>query len=257
MPSFLVHSIAGREVIKKLNLSTDQENKFFIANLLPDTRQIERDPNWDEVELRRNIQKEKKITHFRTNDKGILEYPNLDLFLDHYGELITNDIIVFGYFFHLYTDYYYFKEFLPRIITFLDKDYNITNKKTDNAYIKINKDGKIISKLDFWSKVNPDGLYQDYSRTNKYLITKYNFKYNYDIYKEYLKDISNFPLKIKEIKFEKIFDLLEELNIFYNDSKNSKLEEFRVFTKEDIDNLVNEIIANFLEEYDFLLRGYK
>ncbi len=248
MPSFMIHSITGKELLKKLHLSKDQEMKFFIANILPDTRQIERNPEWDEVELRKNIQQEKKITHFRGERSGILEYPNLKLFLDKYGHLIKEDIIVFGYFFHLYMDYYYFHTFLPKIITFLDKDYKETHIKADYAYIKVNKDKRIIEKLDFWSKSNPIGLYQEYSRINSYLIEKYDFTFNYKKYKKYLEE-NNYPLKIEEIKVEKVHDLLDELDVYYHETDKYKGEEYTIFTKKDLDNLIQETIETFINEY--------
>lgn len=248
MPSFLVHSIAGREIIKKLNLSNEEENQFFIANLLPDTRQIEIDDSWDEIELRRNVQNGKKMTHFRGESQGILEYPDLDFFLKKYGSSIKNDLIVYGYFFHLYTDYYYFHTFLPRVITFLDKDYNETNIKVEHLYIKVKQDGKIIDKLDFWSRKDKKGLYQEYSRINKYLIDKYNFTYDYDKYIDYLNN-KKLSVKIEEIKLDKIYDLLEELNGYYEEAKDSNLEEFLIFSREDIDNLIQETIDSFFEKY--------
>ena len=57
MPSFIVHSVAGEELNKRLGFDKKTHNKFFVANLLPDTVQLERDPNLSPEELRKAIQK--------------------------------------------------------------------------------------------------------------------------------------------------------------------------------------------------------
>ena len=92
MPSFIVHSVAGEELSKRLGFDKKTHNKFFVANLLPDTVQLERDPNWSPEELRKAIQKEKHVSHFRTDFETILSYPDLDYFLSEYEDLVKNDI---------------------------------------------------------------------------------------------------------------------------------------------------------------------
>lgn len=251
MPSFIVHSVAGEELCKRLDFNKNKLNKFFVANLLPDTVQLERNPEWSSEELRKAIQKEKHVSHFRTDFESLLSYPDLKYFLNEYEELVKNDVIAFGYFFHLYTDYYYFSKFLPKIITFLCED-QITEAliKLDNKYNKINKTGTIMLKQDFWNKKNDDGIYGEYNRLNKYLIDKYNFKFNIDLYKKILNN--KFKLSIKEIKIDGIGDLLEELNSFYDKSINSDKEDFKIFTEVDIDNLIKDIVDSFIDEYSYL-----
>lgn len=253
MPSFIVHSVAGEELSKRLGFDKETHNKFFVANLLPDTVQLERDSNWSPEELRKAIQKEKHVSHFRTDFETILSYPDLDYFLSEYEELVKNDIIAFGYFFHLYTDNYYFKTFLPKMITFLQEDQETLAKvKLENKFNKINKTGKVMSKVDFWNKNNEDGIYGEYNRLNKYVIDKYNFKYDVDLYRNILKD--NFVVPIKEIKVDGIDNLLDELNTFYQKSIDSSVEEFRIFKDSDVDSLIKDVVDNFLEDYDYLIR---
>lgn len=61
MPSFIVHSVAGEELSKRLGFDKKTHNKFFVANLLPDTVQLERDPNLSPEELRKAIQKKNML----------------------------------------------------------------------------------------------------------------------------------------------------------------------------------------------------
>ena len=253
MPSFIVHSVAGEELSKRLGFDKKTHNKFFVANLLPDTVQLERDPNWSPEELRKAIQKEKHVSHFRTDFETILSYPDLDYFLSKYEDLVKTDIIAFGYFFHLYTDNYYFTKFLPNMITFLQEDQkNIANIKTENKFNKINKTGKILAKVDFWNKNNEDGIYGEYNRLNKYVIDKYNFKYDVELYRNILKD--DFVVPIKEIKVDGIDNLLEELNNFYKKSMESEVEKFRLFDGDGVDNLITDVVDNFMRDYDYLIR---
>ena len=253
MPSFIVHSVAGEELSKRLKFDKKTHNKFFVANLLPDTVQLERDPNWSPEELRKAIQKEKHVSHFRTDFDTILSYPDLDYFLKEYEDLVKKDIIAFGYFFHLYTDNYYFTKFLPKMITFLMEDQKtIANIKPENKYNKINKTGKVMAKVDFWAKNSEDGIYGEYNRLNKYIIDKYNFKYDVVLYRDILKD--DFIVPIKEIKIDGIDNLLEELNNFYMKSMDSSVEEFRIFEGNEVDNLIKEVVDNFIKDYGYLIR---
>lgn len=256
MPSFIVHSIAGEELSKRLKFNKKNHNKFFVANLLPDTVQLERNPNWTSEELRKAIQKEKHVSHFRTDFDSILSYPDLNYFLAEYEDLVKKDFIAFGYFFHLYTDYYYFNKFLPKVITFLCEDKKTKALiKPDNKYNMINKTGIIMLKQDFWNKKSDDSIYGEYNRLNKYIIDKYNFKYDLDLYKDILSD--NFKVPIKEIKIDGIEALLEELNEFYKKSLESGFEEFRIFNEKEVDSLIKDVVDNFLEEYDYLIKQLK
>ena len=248
VPSFIVHSVAGREISKYLKLKGDDKTKFFIANLLPDCNQVEIDNKWDDIELRRQIQRGKRVTHFRTEVDSTIEAPDMDYFLKKYKNNIKMDIVAFGYFFHLYTDYYYFTKFLPKMITFLDKDYNVTTSKKDNVYIKVSKTGKILGLMEFWGKHSDEGLYGDYNRLNKYIIDKYNFKYNFYKYKKFL-DSGEFHVIIKEINPSTIYTLLRELNNFYKVSFGSPVEEFKIFKEEDVDKFIEDVIDSFLTTY--------
>lgn len=253
MPSFIIHSVVGEELSKRLGFSEEEHNKFFVANLLPDTVKLEIDPNWDSVQLRHAIQRVKKTTHFRTNDDAILSHPDLKYFLDKYDDLVKTDIITFGYFVHLYTDWYYFTKFLPKMITFLCEDKkSLATIKKDNKYNRINKNNELMAKEDFWSKINKDGIYGEYSRLNKYIIEKYNFKYDYELYKKIINN--DFNILIEEVNSDGIDNLLDELNNFYKESLESELEDFKIFDSCDVDNLINDVVDSFLLEYSYLIK---
>ena len=253
MPSFIIHSIVGRELCKKLKFSDEDSKKFFIANLLPDIKQNVYADNLSDQEIRKLIQKEKRVTHFRNNEQDILEYPDLDLFLKTYGKLIE-DLTVFGYFFHLYTDFYYFSVFLPKIIIFLDKEYKETSKKENNCFIKIIKTNEIITVENFWSKKNPKGIYHDYSALNKYLIDKYSFYFNYQDILSFFNS-SLFVNKIEEIDIKNFPLLLKDLKMFYEEAKDDN-SSFNIFSTDEVDLLINNIIISFIENYSYLFSKF-
>lgn len=254
MPSFIVHSIVGCELQKKLNLDKKEKELFFIANLLPDVNQIEVDKEWTDEELRKHIQKEKRTTHFRTYTDGVLESPDLDYFLSKYDSVVKSNIVALGYFFHLYTDYYYFSKFLPSVVTFLDENDNEVTTKELNKYIRINKTNKKLPKQVFWSKKDSEGIYQEYSRLNKYLVKEYNFKFDYKRLKEIIKN-KELNLPIKEINSDNIDSLIDELNGFYLESLDNEDVEFKIFSSERIDYFINTVVDNFIKEYDKYLKS--
>lgn len=252
MPSFIVHSIAGREISKYLSLNKEEENLFFLGNLLPDAVNVDRNNNLSDNETRHVIQSQKRITHFRTSTDRVLQVPDLDYFLSKYKDYVSKDIVVFGYFFHLYTDYYYFSKFLPKMLTFLDKDYNEVFLRSENVYIKINKTNDILEKPLFWSKKNPNGIYGDYNRLNNYLVKKYNFSFDYDNYFEVFNS-NKFNNIIIEANTDCMNKLLVELNNFYIESLKCKIDDFKIFNPSDVDLLIQDIITSFLEEYKDIL----
>lgn len=256
MPSFTIHTIAGKELIKKINLTRNDKITFLISNLLPDARSIKINPNWSEQERRKNIQLEKRKTHFRTNTTDVLEYPNINIFLNKYENEIKNNIATLGYFFHLYTDYYYFKFFLPRYIKFYDTNMNITNIRKDNAYIEKINSNKIVETKDFWSKYSFNSVYHEYSKMNNYIMDKYHLRVSCDELREFIKTNKIDP-QIEEIDSSNTIQVINKLDKLLNVSNENKNTNFNIFKLNDIDKLIEEIVESFINNYDYLLKNYK
>ncbi|MBQ8131915.1 MAG: hypothetical protein IJ193_05435 [Bacilli bacterium] len=250
MPSFVIHSICGRELEKKMNVSEEDKTLFFIGNLLPDTKQSVRE-FIDSSDIKR-ISNEKILTHFKTNHKPILEYPDLDYFLSKYRDEVKTNPLVFGYFFHLYADYYYFKYFLSDKLAFLDANYEVTDSK-NYSYVKSIKNGKIMPIVDFWDRKRECGIYYEYSRMNQYLIHKYHFTYDVGQYIEYI-DSNDILIPIKEVKTDRIKDLLRDVDYFYHE--NITDAKFQIFELSDVDTLIREILDTFMERYGELYYNY-
>ena len=245
MPSFIIHSICGKELMRNMKVTDQEKNKFFLGNLIPDTKQREYKSSDNEI-----ISHDKILTHFKTNHEPILEYPDLDLFLSKYGELVNTNSLVFGYFFHLYADYYYFKYYLPDKLSFLDDNYNET---TDHnySYVRSKKNGKILTTDDFWDRKKSSGIYYEYSRMNKYLISKYKFTYNVS---DYLPLIDGLEVPIDEVKTDRLKELLLDVDRFYKERIDDT--EFQILDINSVDTLIREILNTFMERYRDIYYNY-
>lgn len=129
MPSFAIHSVCGNELLKKINITPEQKYEFIIGNVLPDVSRVKNFNDLDDNEKRREIQSRKKKTHFRKKNDEVIEYSDCEMFLNKYEEIIKQNVNALAYFFHLYTDYYFYKVFLNKVITFYDEDMNETKIK--------------------------------------------------------------------------------------------------------------------------------
>lgn len=249
MPSFVIHSIVGNELIKKYNWSDQEQKEFFLGNLLADTISIDLQNNSENNEYQKKIQNIKSITHFRGEDEDeVVKYPILSKFLVKYKKDLSNKITL-GYYLHLYTDHYYFTTFLTTEVKFLDKNKNITTKRSKNEYIKT-KNSDLIKKEVFWSKTNPNSLYSEYTRMNKYLINKYKFKYNKETYLDFV-DIVIEKNTIEETYPESLPIILNKIEKFIEPESTDK--EFKIFIKEDVDDFIETIINNFIKENEKIL----
>ena len=231
--------------MRNMKVTDEEKNKFFLGNLIPDTKQREYKSSDNEI-----ISHDKILTHFKTNHEPILEYPDLDLFLSKYGELVNTNSLVFGYFFHLYADYYYFKYYLPDKLSFLDDNYNET---TDHnySYVRSKKNGKILTTDDFWDRKKSSGIYYEYSRMNKYLISKYKFTYNVS---DYLPLIDGLEVPIDEVKTDRLKELLLDVDRFYKERIDDT--EFQILDINSVDTLIREILNTFMERYRDIYYNY-
>lgn len=255
MPSFAIHTICGNELLKDLNISENERKSFIIGNIIPDVSRVPGFRFKDNIEKRKSVQDRKKTTHFRTNDSVVLAYPDLDLFLKKYSGVVRSNISCFGYFFHLYTDYYYFKKFLPKILTFYDKDMKKANNKEEVYYVKINKTGEIVKYKKLFSKETEEGIYRDYSISNQYLINKYGLDIDYNDLFEFIDQVG-FSIEIEETKSIYAYYAVLKMKKYLKDEK-IKDTKLNVFTSEDLDTLIEKIIKSFKKNYGYLMSSFK
>ena len=252
MPSYIGHIACGEALIKKLHLSSEDETKFMIGNLIPDIKQVDIDYTLDEFINKKNIQRSKRITHFRKKTNKILEYPHCRIFLEKYEKDVVKHVETFAYFFHLYTDYYYFKYFLPKVISFYTVDFKEVDERDMFYYVKVHKSGEYIKASNFFSKLKQEGLYKEYYRSNYYLIHKYKLNIHTKELKEYL-DLHSFCSYVDEVNMDRIQDIFHKIDRVYRYAKD---DELLIFEEKQLDTFIKNVVKSFMEEYGYLIENY-
>ena len=252
MPSYIGHTACAKELIKRLKLTDEEKTKFIIGNMIPDIKQVDIDYSLDEFINKKNIQRSKRITHFRRKTNKILEFPNCDVFLEKYEKEIKKHIETLAYFFHLCTDYYYFRIFLPKQIIFLDYNFNPVTEKDNFYYVKIKKNERIIKAKSFFSKISKKSLYKEYSRSDSYLVKRYKINLEVDKLRNYI-DRNGFNCYVEEIDISKINDLFNRLDKIYDKLNN---DDMLVFEKKELDVFVKNVVDIFVDNYGYLFKKY-
>ena len=211
MASSVIHMSIAKEINKTLKRDS---NKILIGSIAPDISKL--------------IGETKVNSHFLESEDNNI--PNIDKFLKKYKNEMNDDFVI-GYFIHLYTDYLWFKYFVP---DFFEKDY-VT--KLDGTVVKCR--GRMLSLY----------IYNDYTNLNKQLIDEYNI------------DISALnneipPIKniIEEIPIDKIEVIINEALITI---ENSKLKKDLVFNIDNIKSFIEitvKLTIAKLQEIEALLK---
>lgn len=210
MASTIIHMAVANELNKKLNRDN---NLILLGGIAPDLGKI---ATGDKIKA-----------HFQdTNDN----LPNIDKFLNKYKNNMNNDFVM-GYFIHLYTDYLWFKYFIPSIF---------------------NEDKELITKLDGTKVKCTDNMfvlfvYNDYTNLNIKLLDEYNMDLSI-LYNE-LPKIDNI---IEEIPMDKLNLLINETGYIIENAKEKK--EY-VFDIEDIKTFIStstDLIYAYLKEKELI-----
>ncbi len=254
MPSYAIHAICGNEILKEMNLSENAKKSFIIANIIPDVSRVTGFKKKDTKEKRKSIQENKISTHFRTDLNATLSYPDLDMFLEKYSGNVKSSITSFAYFFHLYTDYYFFKKFLTSILSFYDENMQKTKNRKDVSFVKVNRTGEIIEYSKFFSKDNDIGIYRDYSILNNYLLNKYELKIDYDDLFEYI-DQGKFHIDIEETKSIYAYYAVFKMKKYLKDEK-VKDYNLKILEAEELDKFIKDVIKSFKKNYGYFINSY-
>ena len=188
MPGYILHLTAARMYLDHLpsedSLCCDpkQQNDFFAGNLLPDSV------------------REKSRSHFRDpayRDR-MIEWPHPERFRRKYCDLMS-DAGCRGYWFHLYIDQRFFRDYIPKVAEFLDESGAVTDRRDETAYVLVKKSGERITLSRYLSE---EYYYGDYTRMNTWLAEKYH-----------LPDTLKTPENpgIEEVDYHDLVKVLEEL----------------------------------------------
>ena len=272
MASFIIHTLSAEMLLKELEnkyqiaLSQELTNKFLLGNLIVDSLRIDMNipQNLTEQEqldykmyLKRKNREEKVSTHFRnpSNEDNILKLPEPSLFIEKYRNLLSQDISVLGYLFHLYTDKLFFSYLFPKTFISLKNDGSIATKEKESHIIRILKSNEEVLDKVFWTGTSPLSIYSDYTILNKLLLEHYGTSFNADNLIEFA--INNFKNPgIKEVDYSKITEIIYKTKKFIEDSYSSEKIVLNVFNEEIVKEFINLVATSFLDEYEYLFSPY-
>lgn len=204
MASAIIHLCVAKEVNKVLGMD---EKLLFLGTIAPD--------------LSKQIGQSKEISHFldHSNEDDI---PNIDRFLNKYEEELRNPFEM-GYFIHLLTDKYWFRDYVYKYI----ERYSIDSGRKDLTY-------SALKKL----------IYDDYTNINIDLIDKYGLSL------ELFYDKINYPTsKITEIPMDKLPIIVEKMGLIIEESKEEKTFIFDTY---DIVKFIDETVKYIIRDVQML-----
>ncbi len=211
MASAIIHIAVASEINKVIK---QDESKYLIGSIAPD--------------IAKHIGETKVKSHFQNADDSI---PILDKFLSKYGDKL-NDPFILGYYVHLYTDYLWFKYFIPEVF---DKD-NSMIKKLNGEVVKCNGDMKKLY------------IYNDYTNLNRQVIDEYNL--NLKIFYNELPNIEN---GIEEIPMDKLDLLLDKMGLIIISSNENKnfifdITNIKKFVETSVKIILSDIQNRLIEK---------
>lgn len=232
MPGYILHLTAAKMALDKLQKidmgfkDSRIQNDFFAGSLLPDT-------------VNDNAQKDQ--SHFRNPmfHGNMVEYPDLQLFLKKYRSLLK-DVSCLGYYFHLYVDRMFFKEYLPQIVIFLNQNHQETLLRKDVQWAYLNRTGQMIPIGDFFSGI---WYYGDYTKMNTYLVEQYQLPVKLDI--------PAVNPGIEEVDYRDLEKVLMELQGYLEVSAD-KVRELKVFQVEHLLSYLEKVAEKFVVELGLL-----
>lgn len=204
MASAIIHLCIAKEINKYLKMN---EKELLLGAIAPD--------------ISKEIGQTKEISHFldHSNEDDI---PNIERFLIKYKDKL-NEPFTLGYFIHLLTDKYWFRDYIYQYIERYTKDKN--KKKITYTALR-------------------DVIYNDYTNINISLIDKYNLSLNI-FYEEFTKPKTS----ISEIPIDKLPLLIEKMGIII---ENSQEEKTFVFDTKDIEIFIENSVKYILKDLQIL-----
>lgn len=204
MASAIIHLCVAHEVNKYLGM---EENPLLIGSIAPD--------------IAKQIGQTKEISHFldHTNEDDI---PNIDRFLAKYRSEL-NKPFEMGYFIHLLTDKYWFRDYIYKYIERFTNDE--TKKKVTYTAIK-------------------DVIYNDYTNINIDLIDKYMLPL--DIFYNEFEGIHS---TITEIPVDKLDILIDKMGMIIAESKQEKTF---MFDMTDIEEFITNTVKYIIKDVQML-----
>ena len=206
MASTVIHMVVANELNKKLDRNYDS---LLIGSIAPD--------------ISKHVGESKLYSHFLDSESN--DVPNIDRFLLKYKKYLNDDFVL-GYFIHLYTDYLWFKYFIPNI-------YN-NNYVTKLDGTKVKCVGNMLTMY----------MYNDYTNLNIRLLDKYNLDLSI-----FYNELPTFNNIIEEIPMNRIDIIVNQASIII---ENTKVKKDLLFNIEDVIVFITRSVELILSKLDEL-----
>ena len=221
MPGFILHLAQATMLMEYMceKPSAGWTYEFLMGSLLPDTR----------------LGIEKKFSHFWDEAcmENIARAPKLERFLEKYGHRLGEPVIL-GYYAHLYLDERYVNAYWPTILEFQDMNGQAEPRKDYIHRVWLKQKGVYIPFEEFFTAEN---YYGDYTRSNHWLVERYQLKIPEYSLIEYV--------DIDEVCAENLKQVIEELeHICKNGHKGDELA-MAVFDLNSLDDFVQRTAKEF------------
>lgn len=176
MASAIMHICVAKKVNEYLNMD---EKMLYLDTIAPD--------------ISKQIGESKNKSHFLKDE----DIPDVNMFYNKYKDYLNNPFEM-GYYIHLLTDYYWFKEFIPKRIKNIKLKMN-----NEELKLKPGDIGKII--------------YSDYTNLNINLIDHYDLTL-----KLFYEELEYPRTRINEIPINKLKVMVDQMGLIVKNSTGNK-----------------------------------
>ena len=216
MPGFILHITTAKMLFEKYKINADR-SAFEVGNLIPDSVS------------------DKTFSHLRNpkRNEKLMVYPDLELFLNKSQHLL-HDSSCLGYYFHLFVDRIYAKDYIPQIVTFYDKNGHEASNRADITHALIKRTGELVPIKRFFSD---EYYYGDFTKLNTYLINRFQLSID-------LSDSVENP-GIEEVDYSDITAIKKQLQGYLNVPEDA-VKQLKVFEAEHLIGFLDSVVDKFI-----------
>ena len=222
MPGYILHLTSARMFLDRLPAESpyrsdpQMRNDFYIENLLPDAVSP------------------KNASHFYDPEfcDRMIVWPRTEVFLEKYRERMR-DPVCLGYYYHLYIDKKFLKEYLPGVAEYYDRNGRRAQRKHEVSEVRLKRNGERIPRDRYLSE---EYYYGDYTKMNTYLCERYQLPENLRADREPAIE------EVRGADLEAVFEMIRE----YRKVPAEAVRDVRVFDVEDLLDFLEEAADNMV-----------
>lgn len=222
MPGYILHLTSARMFLDRLpaespyRSDSQMRNDFYIGNLLPDAVSP------------------KNASHFYDPEfcDRMIVWPRTEVFLEKYRERMR-DPVCLGYYYHLYIDKKFLKEYLPGVAEYYDRNGRRAQRKHEVSEVRLKRNGERIPRDRYLSE---EYYYGDYTKMNTYLCERYQLPENLRADREPAIE------EVRGADLEAVFEMIRE----YRKVPAEAVRDVRLFDVEDLLDFLEEAADNMV-----------